>query len=163
MALLDELLRLKSHREDKASRAVAADRAALAETERLEQAAGESLNDYRAWAEGHERERYEELCKRVVQPREIEWLRQDVAGLRHKETELEGLLAKAAERRGEAEQALARSREAHAQALRACEKFTRLAEVQAESERREAERLEDVEAEDLQGTRRIVLADGDEA
>jgi type III secretion protein O len=163
MALLDELLRLKSHREDKASRALAADRAALAETERLERSAGDALEDYRAWAERHERELYAELCRRVVQPREIEWLKQDVAGLKTKESELEGLLAKAGERRGQAEQALARAREAHAQALRAREKFTRLLEAQAQAARLESERLEDVEAEDLQGTRGVAPSQGEDA
>jgi hypothetical protein len=162
--MFDELLRLKSHREDKASRVVVVDRAALAESERLERAADDSLADYRAWSERHERELYDGLCRRVVQAREIEWLRQDVAGLRVKETELEGLQAKAARRRGEAEEALASSREAHALAMRAREKFTRLIEVTAEAARLEAERLEDVEAEDQQGGGRVALAgeEGDE-
>ena len=127
---------------------------AFAEAVRVEQKADRTLNDYRIWSDSHERELYAEVCRRVVRPRELEWLREDVSALRVKETTLECELTQAGKQRGAAEDELKTARNLHELATRAREKFVQLVGAEAEEIRLEAERKEDVETEDGYAARR---------
>jgi type III secretion protein O len=154
MGVLDELLHLKAWREGKAERALADGRAALAESARMAEQADAALADYRDWSARHEQSLYADVCSRAVRPRELEYLREDVAVLRVREAELDDLRLRAQRRREESEAALGSVREAHRQAVKAREKFERLADLQAEEHRVDAERAEDAEAEDRAPVRR---------
>ena len=148
MGVLDELLHLKVFREEKAERAVGAGRDALSRAARQEQQAEDALADYRDWSERHERQLFDAVCRRPVQSRDLEWLREDVNALRFKEGELDQLHQQAGRHRGEAETALQSLRQAHDAALRVRGKFQQLADAAAEVERLEVERREDAEAEE---------------
>lgn len=149
MDTLHALMRMKTHREQKAGRVVADDRRALAEADGRVGTASAALDDYRDWSATHERERYAAVCRRVVRPRELEWLREDIAALKVREGELVQLHHKAEEGAAAARGQLASSREVHRAASRACEKFANLLEADGEAARRESERVEDLETEDL--------------
>ena len=120
----------------------------------MEQQADQTLNDYRVWSDGHERSLYDEVCKRVVRPRDLEWLREDVSALRVKETSLEGELAQAGKQRSTAEDELKQARGVRELATRVREKFVQLVGAEADELRLEAERKEDVETEDSYAGRR---------
>ena len=160
MGMLDELLHLKAWREGKAERALAERRTALAASDRMASQAVASLADYRDWSARHELELFANVRGRAVRPRDLERLREDVGALRVREGELEDLRQRAARHRDEADAALGQARDAHRTALKAREKFERLAAASAEEGRLEDERREDVETED-RGTIRREL--GEEA
>jgi type III secretion protein O len=161
MGMLDELLHLKSFREEKAERAVGAGREAVTHAARQEQQAHDALTDYRDWSDRHERQLYDEICRRPVQPRELEWLREDVNALRTKEGELDKLVQQAGQHRGEAETALESLHRVHAEATRVRDKFQQLADADADAERVETERREEAEAEERSPAPRMEVVEVD--
>jgi len=152
--MLNELLRLKRYREDKAEMAVSTCRFGLQEASRYREQAKASLIEYRSWSCEREREMYAEVCRRIVRLRDLEYLKEDVVGLHIKERSLEEQLATAKVKEEQADKALAEARQNHRTASRAREKFVQLVSVQAEEIRLEGERKEDVETEDLYAIRR---------
>ena len=159
--MLDELLHLKAWREGKAERALAERRGALVASARMADQAGASLADYRDWSARHELDLFANVRGRSVRPRDLERLREDVGALRVREGELEDLRVRAARHRDEAETALGQARDAHRTALKAREKFERLAAASAEEGRIEDERREDVETEDRGTNRREADAEAE--
>jgi len=154
MTMLNELLRLKVYREEKAEMGLARCRLALVEVRRRTDAARDALAGYRRWSTEHELGLYGALYGRLVRARDLEHLREDVVVLRLKERTLEESLEKVEVERGQAEVAVRESRAVHEQASRTREKFVQLVSVQSEEIRLEAERREDVELEDLYAIRR---------
>lgn len=154
MDMLGELLHLKAWREGKAERVLAERRGAQAASARMADQAAASLADYRDWSARHELELFATIRGRTVRPRDLERLREDVGALRVREGELEDLRLRAARHRDEAETTLGQARDAHRTALKAREKFERLAAASAEEGRIEDERREDVETEDRGTIRR---------
>jgi type III secretion protein O len=149
MTMLNELLELKRYREDKAELAVARCRLALAEVTKRKEGAQEALVSYQRWSETHERDMYGAVYGRVVRPRDLENLRQDVVMLRVKERALNDDLTNVEAERAKADTGVRESRVAHERATRTREKFVQLVDVESEETRIEAERKEDVELEDL--------------
>ncbi|WP_129781704.1 type III secretion system stalk subunit SctO [Peristeroidobacter soli] len=149
MTVLNELLGLKRYREDKAEMALARSRLALSEVTKRKEEAQRALVSYQQWSETHEREIYGAVYGRIVRPRDLEHLREDVVMLRVKERALNETLTNVEAERTQADTAVRDSRTAHERATRTREKFVQLVEAQSEEIRVEAERKEDVELEDL--------------
>jgi len=149
MTILDELLRLKRHREDKAEMRLARCRLELAEVRRREQEAQEALVSYQRWSAHHEKNLYGALYGQIVRPRVLETLRDDVVMLRVKERALTETARKIETEISNADAAVRDSRTAHQQASRVREKFVQLVLAQSETLRVEAERKEDSELEEL--------------
>jgi type III secretion protein O len=149
MTVLNELLNLKRYREDKAEMAVARCRLLLAEVTKRTQEAHEALVDYQQWSVQHERDMYGAVYGRVVRPRDLEHLREDVVMLRVQERALNEAVTKVEAERAQADSAIRESRQAHERATRTREKFVQLVQAQSEEIRLEVERKEDVELEDL--------------
>ncbi len=154
MTMLDQLLRLKVYREDKAEMGLARCRLVRAEVVRRADAARQSLVDYRQWSAEHERGLYGAMYGRLVRLRDLEHLREDVVTLRVEERALDETLTKVEAERVQADTAVHESRVAHEQATRTREKFVQLVRVEAEETRLESERKEDIELEDLYAIRR---------
>ena len=154
MTMLDELLRLKVYREEKAEMGLARCRLALAEVTRRVDAARETLTGYRRWSVEQELGLYGALYRRLVRIRELEHLREDVMVLRLKERTLQESLEKVETEHTQAEAAVRGSRVVHEQASRTRAKFVQLVGVQSEEIRLESERREEVELEDLYAIRR---------
>jgi hypothetical protein len=154
VTVLDDLLRLKVYREDKAELGLARSRFALAEVTRRNDEARDTLTRYQDWSAEHEQGLYGAVYGRFVRPRDLEYLREDVVILRLKERSLTESLAAIDTERTQADSTVREARGVHEQATRTREKFVRLVEAQSEEIRLEDERKEDVEMEDLYSTRR---------
>ncbi len=154
MTMLDELLRLKVYREEKAEMGLARCRFALAEVTRRTDRARDTLTGYQRWSVERELGLYGALYGRLVRARDLEHLREDVVVLRSKERTLKESLEKVEVEHGQAEVAARESRAVHEQASRTREKFVQLVSVQSEEIRLETERREDIELEELYVIRR---------
>ena len=154
MTILQELLRLKVHRENKAEMAVSVCRLALAEANRNRDKAQGALADYRRWSVAEESDWYGSICRQVVRVSQIHRLLEDVAELRRKEQELEATLEEFELARRRSETELHEARNGHRFASRAREKFVQLAAARTEELRLESERKEDVETEELYAFRK---------
>ncbi|WP_174999256.1 type III secretion system stalk subunit SctO [Rugamonas aquatica] len=146
--MLEQILRVKRHREEKAEMAVASGRSVLAEAARRSELAGVALTQYQQWSAQRERSMYADLCQRVVAPRELQWLREDVASLRETEREKQELLAKAELQREQAEDDLREARNRLALAVRTRQKFIELVAAEDDLLRHESERGDEIETDD---------------
>jgi type III secretion protein O len=149
MTVLNELLELKRYREDKAEMMLVKCRLALAEVTKRKDQAQDQLVKYQHWSVQHERDMYGAVYGRLVRPRDLEYLREDVVMLRVKERALNEALTKVEGERTQADGAVRESRQVHERATRTREKFVQLVEAESDEIRIEAERKEDVEMEDL--------------
>jgi type III secretion protein O len=154
MTMLDELLRLKVYRQEKAEMGLARCRFALAEVARRAGESREALTGYQRWSAEHELGLFGALYGRLVRARDLEYLREDVVVLRLKERTLQESLDTVEVEQGQAEVAVRESRAVHEQASRTREKFVQLVSLQSEEIRLETERREDIEMEDLYTIRR---------
>ena len=154
MTMLDELLRLKVYREDRAEMSLARCRLVLAEVTKRTDEARETLVSYRRWSAEHELGLYGAIYGSRVRVRDLEYLREDVVILRLRERTLDESLAKVETERVQADSAVRESRAVHERATRTREKFVQLVNVQSEEIRLETERKEEVELEDLYAIRR---------
>jgi hypothetical protein len=154
MTMLNELLRLKVYREEKAEMGLARCRFALAEVGRRADESREALTGYQRWSAEHELGLFGAVYGRLVRARDLEHLREDVVVLRLKERTLQESLDTVEVEHGHAEVAVRESRAVHEQAGRIREKFVQLVSVQSEEIRLETERQEDIEMEELYTIRR---------
>ncbi len=152
--MLVELLRIKTHREDKAEMNLVKSRLVLVEVSRRADEARESLTQYQRWSAEHELSLYGAMYGRRVRPRDLELLREDVVILRTKERSLADSFTKVDGERQEADKTVREARATHEQATRTREKFVQLVNAQTEEIRLEDERKEDLEMEDLHTGRR---------
>jgi hypothetical protein len=152
--MLNELLRLKVYREDKAEMGLARCRLALAEVTKRTEQARDALTSYQRWSVEQELCLYGALYGHTVRLRDLNYLREDVVILRQKERALGESLAEVETERTQADTAVRDSRVVHDQATRAREKFVQLVKQQSEEIRLESERKEDIELEDLYTIRR---------
>lgn len=152
--MIKDLVRIKEFRERKAEMEVARARLDLAAAIQAVADAKVALQDYRAWSLNHERTLYAELCKKLVKPRDVEWLREDVLLLRGKERELDAAVATADGTRVKAEDGVRLARATHATATRNREKFDEVAKGIAAEATLEAAKREESELEDLYAIRR---------
>lgn len=161
MTVFKELLSIKVFRENKAELAVRRQRHLLAQAQRERDEAQQALERFMAYAVGHERALYADLCSRIVKLRDIEGVQQQVVDLRGREREHEAQLAAAQQQRDAQATKLEQDKAAHAEATRMKEKFVELASNYAQERLRELERKEDAELEEAAETRRD-RADWDE-
>lgn len=148
MTMLGQILRIKQQREARAELALAGERTALAAATRRREQADAALQRYQQWCVQREREMYDGLCSRVVQARDLQWVREDMAALREQQQRRRELLDKAAAQRDAAEQSLQQARARHLETVRARQKFIELVEDETDALQRLLERGEEIEAED---------------
>lgn len=154
MKVFDQLLDIKAFREDKAQRAVHAQRRVLEEAVVARDDARHRLNEYRAWAAQQEINIYKGLCERVVRLRDIEDVHGEMQSLRQRQTVHEDRAKAAETHRGNEERRLESDRKTHAHARRMRDKFVELADVYTQEERDESERKEESEIEEAAEIRR---------
>ncbi|HSW06931.1 type III secretion system stalk subunit SctO [Aquabacterium sp.] len=149
-----ELQQVKKFREQQAQTALLAHRSELAVARRAHEAAELALQAHRRLAQEHEYSLYAELLRKRVKLRDIEDVQHTVAHLRRTEQDLvtRQEAAAAHERRHENEAALAQ--QAHRAAERVKEKFDQMAGQHFDEAAREAERVEDLELEEVAALRR---------
>ncbi len=148
MDVINDLLRIKIFREQKAERTLALAKQQLRLAERGVYDAKATLKDFRVESARREAELYAELCTRVVLIREIDSVQIDVQLMREHEEELLQDLAKAEAVRDEAAEKEREAREQHALAVRMREKFSEIAKAVEDERQFELSMLEELEIEE---------------
>ncbi len=83
--MFQQLLQIRAFREQRAQALVLAERAALRRATAARDAASETLDAFKAWAQAQEDALFSQLMSRAVQVREIQEVRHTVGGWRVKE------------------------------------------------------------------------------
>jgi type III secretion protein O len=149
MAMVDELLFIKTFRERKAETELQKSRARLGHAAQAERSAAQVLQDHveQAWAE--ELRLYADLCARVVKLRDIADVQQDVAQMGLQEIAHRQSLEQAQQQHRTAQDDFQLSTRKMRDASTAREKFVELVRNHHMLVAREAERKEDLELEEL--------------
>ena len=151
MAMIDELLFIKTFRERKAETALQRSRLVLVDAQRQEDNARQTLERFIEQATEDELRWYRELCARLVKQHDIEVVQQDVAIQRAEEQahlrELEAAAAAHVSAQAAFNQATAVLRDASTSRS----KFDELARLHHDAAAREAERVEELELEEVAG------------
>lgn len=161
MTVFRELLAIKVFRENKAELAVRRQRTVWSEARDQAENAQRRLADFRDYAQRHERELFDDLCRRLVVLRDIELVHNSISMIREQDREHSTRLEKAQDLQAQEEHKLDDCKAAHQAATRMKEKFVELARVHALEVVREVERKEDQELEEVAEIRRD-RADWDE-
>lgn len=154
MAVLHELLSIKTFREGKAESSVRTQRQVLAEAMSLRDQAQVHLEEFTSFAQRRERELFEDLCRRVVVVREILDTHAQVGEMKAQALHYQSHLDQAQVRCEQEDAALQERKQVHAQATRVKEKFIELVRLHAAEEWTALERKEDAELEEVAETRR---------
>lgn len=151
MAMVDELLYIKTFREQQAETALQRSRADLRLAHAAEDQARTDRDDFARQAVEDELRWYRELCERLVTVRDIEDVQLAVAGLRQREAQLQQMLEERQRQRQDSQQRFHQASEHLKQASTARSKFVELAREHHLAVSREAERKEEMELEELAG------------
>lgn len=154
MTVFRELLSIKVFRENKAELAVRRQRTVWNEARDKADDAQRRLDDFRDYAQRHERELFDDLCRRLVVLRDIELVHHSISMIREQDREHSTRLEKAQDLQVQEEHKLDDCKAAHQAATRMKEKFVELARVHALELVREVERKEDQELEEVAEIRR---------
>lgn len=151
MAMVDELLYIKSFREQQAETALQRSRADLRVAREAEERARQERDDFAQQAIEDELRWYRELCERVVRVRDIEDVHLAVAGLRQQEAHLQQALEVRESEREQSQERFKAAGDHLRQASTARNKFEELAKQHHLAVSKEAERKEELELEELAG------------
>lgn len=151
MAMVDQLLFIKTFRERQAETVLQRSRLSLAQAHQLEEQAQHELERFIAQATEDELRWYRQLCERVVKLRDIEDVQTDVAILRAEEAERARARDAATQQREQAQSAFTQASQQMKEASTARNKFEELARQHHALVAKEVERKEDLELEELAG------------
>ena len=154
MKAFKELLSIKTFRETKAELAVLKQRRVFLSADEQRDLDAKTLDDFRVYAQAHERALYEDLCRRVVRLRDLEEVQQEVVVLQTGERKREADLTRSEETRTLEQQHLDAAREGHHQASRMKQKFVELVQIYSDEAFKLFERNEDAEMEEIAELRR---------
>lgn len=147
--LLQDLVRVRQHREEQAGERVARARRVLKEAQAALARTRQALADYVVWRVGEERRMLDGLMRRVLKLGELADVRQDIALLRDREFELVDQVKQAEAAVTQAEARLEECRQQHAQAVRDLEKLFEHRALWQREVTHETERAEEAEFEDF--------------
>lgn len=146
---LEDLVRVRQHREEQASEAVTKARRALRDAEAAHLQAQTALADYTVWRVMEERRRMDGLMQRVLKLGEISDARAEIALLREREFEFVDRVKQAEAAVAKAEDHLQTCRSKHTLAVRELEKLLEHKMSWQREEALEMERVEETELEDF--------------
>ncbi len=158
--LLQDLVRVRQHREEQAGQAVARARRALKEAKDALTQAEKNLTDYAAWRVQEEKRKLDALMRRILKLGELSDVRQEIALLREREFEFVDLVQQAESALAKAETHLEECRQKHAQAVRELEKLIEHRTLWQRERLLEQERSEDLELEEFSGPRLTLISFG---
>lgn len=151
--VLEDLVRVRQHREEQASEAVTKARRFLKEAQAAHVKAQTELAEYTVWRVTEERRKLDSLMKRVLRLGEISDVRAEIALLREREFEFVDRVKQAEAAVVRAEEHLDQCRVRHAQAVRELEKILEHKTTWQREAALETERAEDAELEDFSSPR----------
>ena len=146
---LQDLVFVREHREDKASKAVNIARRLVAEAEQLVQQGKKELEDYKVWRVEEEARMIQKIMRQKVKLGDITDLRLEISAMREKEFDYMDQLRKAEAELDKAKENLEQARLAHKKATQELEKLLEHRELWRQEEYFEQERLADLESEDF--------------
>lgn len=152
--LLQDLIFVREHREDKASKAVTLARRAVQEAEQLVTERKKELADYHAWRLREEERLIQSIMRKPVKLGDITDMKLEIAQLREQEMALQDQLHKAEGELDRAREALEQARAAHRKATQDLEKLVEHRALWKREQELEIERLADLEMEDFQGPKK---------
>lgn len=155
--LLQDLIFVREHREDKASKAVTAARRVVVEAEQLVERRQQELEDYKVWRVAEERRLMDSIMLKPVKLGDITDLRLEIAGMREKELDYMDLLRKAEAELDRARELLEEARKAHIKATQELEKLVEHRQLWRREQALEEERLADLEMEDFTSPKSALL------
>jgi type III secretion protein O len=156
--LLQDLVRVRQHREEQASEAVARAVRLLKEAQAALTEAQQNLADYTVWRVQEERRKLDSVMRRVLKLGELSDVRQEIALLREREFEFVDKVTQAEAAVVKAEAHLDECRQRHAQAVRELEKLLEHRALWQRERALEQERAEDAELEDFSSPRSALTA-----
>lgn len=145
---LQDLIFVREHREDKASKAVTAARRVVMEAEQLVAQRQQELEDYKVWRVAEENRLMDSIMLKPVKLGDITDLRLEIAGMREKELDYIDRLRKAEADLDRAKEQLEEARKAHIRATQELEKLVEHRQIWKREQALEEERLADLEMED---------------
>jgi DNA repair exonuclease SbcCD ATPase subunit len=148
---LEDLVRVRQHREEQASEAMVRARRRLKEAQDAHLQAQKDLAEYTVWRVMEERRKLDGLMQRVLKLGEISDVRAEIALLREREFEFVDRVKKAEAAVSKAEEHLQDCRAKHAQAVRELEKLLEHKTTWQREDAVETERAEEAELEDFSG------------
>lgn len=147
--LLQDLIRVREHREDKASKAVTAAMRAVKEANEQLEARQKELKDYHIWRLQEEERLMDSIMKKPVRLGEITDLKAEIGFLREKEMAYKDAVTQAEAELDRARKALEEAKMVHKKAQQDLEKLLEHREAWKEEQSLEEERLSDLELEDF--------------
>lgn len=150
---LQDMVRVRSHREEQASQAVTRARRLLEEARAVVLRLQKELDDYRTWRVHEERRLLDSLMRRLLKLGEISDVRQTIVHLREREFEMIDAVKQAEAAVTKAEVQLEECRGKHIKAVRDLEKLLEHRLVWLSERALEQEMAEDLELEDFSSPR----------
>lgn len=151
--VLQDLVRVRQHREEQAGQAVARARRQLQEAKDALARAEKELVEYTVWRVGEERRRLDSLMRRVLKLGELSDVRQEIALLREREFEFVDRVKQAEVAVTKAEAHVDECRQKHAQAVRDLEKLLEHKTEWTREQSAAAEQAESAELEEFSAPR----------
>ena len=163
MHVLNDLLRIKKFREDKAEMALARAKASLHESEMHLEKSKLTLQNFVIEAKRKEQALFSDLLIRLVKLKDIDSVALDMSLIKEETVKLEENLAKAKDARQLAQDASDEAKIIHLEAVRMREKFSELVNISHEEILFESQRLEDLELEEAGSSRhsRLIVAENE--
>jgi type III secretion protein O len=146
---LQDMVFVREHREDKASKAVTLARRLVAEAEQRVAERKKELEDYKVWRVQEEERMIQKIMRQKVKLGDITDLRLEITAMREKEFDFMDRLRKAEGELDQAREDLEKARLAHKKATQDLEKLLEHRELWRQDEYFEMERMADLEAEDF--------------
>jgi hypothetical protein len=148
--VLEDLLRVRIHRENTARNAVRAKKQAFENAARLVSRRKEELTEYTSWRINTENTLYGSVKNKLVSVKKLDDLKQKILLLREKETFLEKELFEAKNARQAAEKELAEARAVHKTSIREMKKIEEHKNLWMADMLKEQERSREKEMEEFQ-------------
>lgn len=148
---LHDMVFVREHREDKASKAVTAARRVVVEAEQNVLQKQKELEEYSRWRVAEEERLIMSIMRKPVKLGDITDMRLEISSMRERELALTDQLRKAEGELDRAREELEAARLAHKKATQDLEKLTEHRKLWRHEQDLEAERLADLELEDFSG------------
>jgi hypothetical protein len=155
--LLQDLVFVREHREEKAGKAVSMARRVVVEAEQLVARREKELEDFKVWRAAEETRLMDSIMLKPVKLGDISDMRLEIAGMREKELDYMDLLRKAEGDLDKAREALEAARRAHIKATQELEKLVEHRQLWQREQALEEERQADLELEDFISPKKNLL------
>jgi hypothetical protein len=160
---LQDMVFVREHREDKASKAVTSARRVVQEAEKHLAAKEKELEEYSKWRVVEEERLIQSIMHRPVKLGDITDIRLEISSIRERELDFIDQVRKAEGELDRAQEELEKAKQAFKQATQDLEKLLEHRVTWQDEQNLEAERLADLELEDFSGPKTDLNLHPDEA